>query len=223
MAQPNSIKRNLIDKANSTIVAATAGASFVVIFCLVASVTLIGQFSYQSRVIAANKAARKTLKDDIVAAQSLGNSYKAFTSTTQNVIGGDPNGTGARDGNNAKIVLDALPSKYDYPALVTSMEKILSGQNVTIKSIGGTDDILSQANPVSSSAPTPQEMPFQLTVTGDYNSVRKVVEAFEKSIRPINVQTLALNSEQNKITMIVTAKTYFQPAKNLNIRTEVVK
>lgn len=120
-------------------------------------------------------------------------------------------------------MLDALPSKYDYPALVTSMEKILSGQNVTIKSIGGTDDILSQANPVSSSAPTPQEMPFQLTVTGDYNSVRKVVEAFEKSIRPINVQTLALNSEQNKITMIVTAKTYFQPAKNLNIRTEVVK
>jgi hypothetical protein len=223
MAQASSIKRSLIDKANTTIVAATAGACFIVIFCIVASSTLIKQLSYQNRVIGAKKVALNQLKEDITAADTLGKSYEAFISTDQNAIGGDSNGTGPQDGNNAKIVLDALPSSYDFPALATSLEKLLTSQAVTIQSIGGTDDILNKVNQGSSSDPQPLPMPFQLTVTGNYKNMHDVVDAFERSIRPIKVQTITLNGNQSKVTMIVTAETYFQPAKNLNIRTEVVK
>lgn len=223
MAQASSFKRNLIDKANTTIVAATAGACFIVVFSIVASSTLIGQLSYQQRVIGADKTALRQLKEDITAADTLGQSYQAFTSTSQNAIGGDPNGTGPQDGNNAKIVLDALPSKYDFPALASSLEKILTTQSVTIQSIGGTDDALNAANQGSSSSPQPQAMPFELTVSGNYDSMQKVVVAFEHSIRPIQIQTITLNGSADKLTMNITAQTFFQPAKNLNIRTEVVK
>jgi hypothetical protein len=223
MAQENSIKRTLITKANSTIVAITAGACFVVVFSIVASTTLVKQLSYQIRVIDAKKTALHNLKTDIAAVDTLAKSYQAFTGTTQNTIGGDPNGQGGQDGNNAKIIIDALPSSYDFPALATSLEKILTNQGVVIQSIGGIDDALSQINNQSSSKPSSQPMPFNLTVAGNYDSMRKVVTAFERSIRPIQVQTITFSGSQDKLTMAVTAQTYFQPAKNLDIKTEVVK
>src|SRR5689334_3551565 len=101
-------KRFQIDKANATMVVVTAASSFIVMFSLVASNALLSQRNYQSRVIAQKEKARNTLKNNIAASKTLINSYRAFIGTSQNVIGGDPNGQGDRDGNNAQIVLDAL-------------------------------------------------------------------------------------------------------------------
>jgi len=137
-------------------------------------------------------------------------------------LGGNPIGTGEQDGDNAKLVLDALPSKYDFPALVTSLEKIFNGQGVQIESIGGTDDEIAQGSS-SSSAPQPVPVPFQFSVTGDYNKIKKAIGALEKSIRPIQIQAMQLTGSEQKMTLTVTAQTYYQPEKNLNIRTEVVK
>jgi hypothetical protein len=223
MAGTSSIKRTLIAKSNTTIVAVTSGACFIVVFCAVASVSLFGQLSYQNRIIGADKTALKQLKDDIQASKSLEASYKAFTSTTTNIIGGSPNGTGSQDGTNAKIVLDALPSKYDYPALATSLENILTSQTVQIQSITGTDDAANQSNNQSSTEPAPQPMPFQAIVQGNYPSIQNVVSAFERSIRPFQIQTMELSGDQSQLSLTIDAQTYYQPAKNLNIRTKVVQ
>jgi Tfp pilus assembly protein PilO len=224
MAQPvKSIKRNLISKANTTIVAVTAGACFIVVFSLVASVTLVGQFKYQNKIISAKREARDTLKKDIESTKTLAAAYRAFTTTSQNVLDGDPNGQGGQDGNNAKIVLDALPAKYDFPALATSLEKILNNQAVTIRSIGGTDDVLNTANTSLSTSPQATAMPFKISVSGDYDSMRNVVNALERSIRPIDVQSISITGNQTELTMEVTAQTYYQPGKDLKIGTKVIK
>lgn len=223
MAQIRSVKQNLINKANTTIVAVTAGACFVVVFCIVSSVQLMGQLTYQNRVIDAKKEALSTLKEDLAATDSLTNSYQAFINTSKNAIGGDPNGQGPQDGNNAKIVIDALPSRYDFPALGTSLENILTSQAQKIQSIIGTDDAINQENSQTSSNPQPQPMPFELSVNGDYGGMQNVVMALERSIRPIKVQSITITSAQNNLTMMVTAQTYFQPQKSLNITTKVVK
>lgn len=224
MAQTGkSIKRNLISKANTTIVAVTAAACFIVVFSLVASLTLIDQFKYQNKVISSKRHARDVLKDDIAATKELTASYQAFTSTSQNVLKGDPNGTGSQDGNNAKIVLDALPSKYDFPALATSLEKIVKSQSVTIRSISGNDDSLNSSNAPLSSNPTAIAMPFKVTVSGTYENVRNVVKALERSIRPVEVQQLSVTGNQNELTLEVTAETYYQPGKDLKINMQVVK
>lgn len=221
--QQTSIKRTLIDKSNTTIVAVTSAACFVVIFCVVASVSLFGQFTYQNRVISANRSALNLLKSDIQATSNLETAYTAFTSTPSNIIGGDPRGTGPQDGSNTKIVLDALPSKYDYPALATSLEAILTGQSVQIESINGTDASASQSADQSSSSPQPQAMPFEIVATGSYQAIQNVVSAFERSVRPFQIETLELSGNQNQLTITISAQTYWQPTKNLNITTKVVQ
>lgn len=218
-----STKRSLISKANSTIVISTSIAAFVVIFSLVAAKTLLGQAAYQNRVISAKKEAVTQLKADLAARDGLVTSYKAFVSTPSNVIGGSPTGTGPQDGDNAKLVLDALPSSYDFPALATTLEKILAGQNLQIQSITGIDQELTEGSTTASGSPKPIAMPFQVQVTGSYTAIQSLVDLFHRSIRPFQIQTMDLSGNQSNMTLAITAQTYYQPEKTFNVNAKVVK
>jgi Tfp pilus assembly protein PilO len=218
-----SAKRLLIDKANARVVVYVSIAAFILVFSLVATKTLISQANYQNHVISKKRAAVNQLKSDIATSDQLKKHYQAFNSTAQNAIGGNPDGTGSQDGNNAKIVLDALPTDYDFPGLTTSLEALLGGQNVKIDSISGTDDEVAQSSNQSSTNPQPVAIPFSVSVEGDYTGVQNVIGVFEKSIRPIQIQAIDISGAQGKLTMSVTAQTYYQPAKSLNISKTVVK
>lgn len=216
-------KRSLINKANSTMVIATATAAFVLVFALVAGKSLLNQMGYQNRVIAAKKTALKQLMADLEARDSLQQSYKAFVDDDPNVLGGNPQATGDKDGDNAKLVLDALPSKYDFPALTTSLEKIIVGQNLKILSISGTDQEADQASKQISPEPQPVAMPFQVQVSGSYVSIQSLVDVFLKSIRPFQIQTIELSGDESSMTAVIAAQTFYQPEKSLEIKQEVVK
>ncbi|HYH75788.1 MAG TPA: hypothetical protein VD735_07580 [Candidatus Saccharimonadales bacterium] len=216
-------KRSLITKANSRIVWSTGIAAFVVIFSAVACNTLIGQATYQNRVIAEKKKALSTLQSDLNARDTLVSSYKSFVNTPQNVLGGNPDGSGPQDGDNAKIILDALPSKYDFPALATSLEKLITDQGLKIVSIGGTDDEVAQSANQSSVTPAPVAIPFQVEVGGSYDGIKALVDVFERSIRPIDVQKVEITGSDGSMNAIIIAQTYYQPEKSLNIKSEVVK
>ena len=219
----SSTKRSLIGKANSTIVLVTGIAAFLVIFCLVASKTLLSQMGYQNRIMNAKKTAVSQLKTNLEARNSLVSSYAAFVNTPQNVIGGDPHGSGAQDGDNAKLVLDALPSQYDFPALATSLEKMITSQNLQISSISGTDEELQQGAVSASGDPQPVSMPFQVSVSGSYDNVMNLISLFNKSIRPFQILTVELSGNQSNMTATISAQTFFQPEKDFKISTEVIK
>lgn len=217
-------KRNQIDRANVIVVGAVAAAAFVTIFSLVAVKALWSQRSYQSKVISAREDARNQLEENITASDQLTESYKQFVSSTVNVIGGSPTGSGERDGDNARITLDALPSKYDFPALATSLEKLAKIHSLGIESITGTDDELNQAAAEQTSTPVPVDMPFKLTVKGDYTATQQLIGVFERSIRPFYMNELVFNAESPvSIQLSIDAKTYYQPEKGLQINSEVVK
>jgi len=222
VAAPSS-KRALIEKANARTVIYVSVAAFILVFSLVAVKTLVSQAAYQNRVIAKKRTAVNQLKTDITASSQLKASYAAFISTSQNAIGGDPNGNGPQDGDNAKIVLDALPSSYDFPGLTTSLENLLANQDVKIDGITGTDDEIAQGANQTSSTPAPVAMPFSMSVEGSYNNLQTVVSALGRSIRPMQIQTMDLTGGSGNITLSVTAQTYYQPAKSLNINKTVVK
>jgi len=223
MANQVSTKRLQIVKTNARIVATVSVAAFVVVFCLVATKTLVSQASYQNKVIGAKRKAVEQLKADKTATTQLKTAYDAFTGTPQNVLGGNPAGTGAQDGSNAKIVLDALPSAYDFPGLTASLESLLGSQNVKITSISGTDDEVAQGSNQTSTNPQPVPIPFTVLVSGTYADEKNVVSAFEKSIRPMQIQTLDLAGTEGKMTLSINAQTFYQPAKSLNINKQVVK
>jgi Tfp pilus assembly protein PilO len=217
-----SVKRLQIDKSQSMMVIAAAIAAFVLSFAVVGGKTLIGQIAYQNKVISAKKTAVNQLRTNVQSTTNLKNAYTAFVTTTQNVLGGNPQGSGPQDGDNAKIVLDALPSKYDFPALTTSLEKMIVSQSMQIESITGSDDEVAQTDQ-SSPDPQPVAIPFSMSATGNYSGVQNIVNTLGASIRPFQVQKLELSGGQDKMNIKIDAQTFYQPAKNFDMKTKVVK
>lgn len=218
-----SVKHALIDKTNSRLMITVCVAVALVVFSLVAAKTLWSQAAYQNRVISAKREAVKQLEEDIKIVKELQPSYQAFIGTSTNIIGGNSTGIGPQDGDNAKIVLDALPSRYDFPGLTTDIEQLVVGQGVAMSSIMGVDDELAQSGNASSGTPKPVEMPFNFSAQGDYTQTQQVIQALERSIRPVKVQTIDLKSGEGKITTTISAVSYYQPAKTINVGTKVVK
>jgi len=216
-------KRTLISKANSSMVVATSIAAFVLVFGLVGGKALLSQMGYQNKVIDAKKEALAQIEEDQEAVDSLKNSYNDFVSQDPNVLGGNPKGSGPQDGDNAKLILDALPSRYDFPALTTSLEALITSQNLKILGISGTDEEATQGGLQTSGAPAATVMPFQLQVSGSYQSVQGLVDLMLRSIRPFQIQSIEISGSESSMIADITAQTFYQPEKKLSIEEEVVR
>ena len=224
MADQQLSKRVAIDKANAQMVIIVAVASFVTIFSLVAAKAAFGTNRYQAKVTTEKEKAKHQLDVNIKSFDSLATAYRAFDNTSTNVISGNSNGTGDNDGPNSKIILDALPSSYDFPALTSSIEKILNDQSMKITSITGTDDQVSQQTNTSSPTPQPVAMAFTFSVgSANYDGINKLIARLEHSVRPIQIDNLTISGGGNNMSLTVNAHTYYQPAKNLTITKKVVK
>lgn len=218
-----STKKIAIDKAYGTMMLAVGISAFIVVFSLVASKSLYSQMRYQNKVSSQKEKALKTLKSNLQTADQLTTSYKEFAGATTNVLGGNPAGDADRDGDNPRIILDALPSKYDFPALTTSIEKLLKDNNFSLTNMTGSDDEIAQSAQQSSENPQPIDMPFSVEVTASSQQGKSLMELFERSIRPMQIQKITVGNQSGQFKITITGKTYFQPEKNLNVRSEVVR
>jgi hypothetical protein len=229
---PTSIKHFQIDKANNRMFIIVAAASVITVFSLMSAKALWGQAAYQNRVLNEREKAVKQLEENLKAAEELKTQFDVFASQDPNIIGGvggtaAKDSDGAKDGDNAKIVLDALPSTYDFPALISSVEKMAKIDNITLQSIAGVDEGRDSETPepgttaVTGSEPTP--MAFSVTALTDYKHSKRLVQDFEKSIRPIDVTLFSLAGTSNNLTTNIQANTHYQPAVSLKIEQEEVK
>jgi hypothetical protein len=217
-------KRVAIDKANLNMVIIVGIASFVTVFCLFASKAILSQNSYQARVISADDKANQQLQTNIKSYNNLADAYSEFVNQPINAIGGSINGTGDNDGSNAKIVLDSLPYKYDFPALTSSVEKVLTDQNLQIEGISGTDNQLTEQGDNTSPNPTPTAIPFTFSINeANYQNIGQLMTVLQQSIRPIGVDSFDLSGSANDMTLNITAHTYYQPGKTLTITKKVVQ
>jgi len=218
-----STKRIAISKANTQMVVVIAVASFITVFSLVASKELWSQSSYQAHVLSASNKAKTQLITNISAFKTLDSQYNNFQSGQTNIIGGSTSGGGNNSGTNAQIVLDSLPPKYDFPALVTSIQKLFSTANITLTSIAGIDQQLTESSNSVSSSPAPVPMPFSINIEStNYNTIQQVLSLLQSSVRPIAVDTITINGSGNTMSLSITAHSYFQPGKKINISTKTV-
>lgn len=221
-----STKRIALSKANAQMVAVLAIASAVTVFCLVAAHSLWGQNAYLRRVNGAKQDALTQLEANKKAVSALEAAYQGFVSTSTNAIGGSTTGPGDNSGDNAKIVLDALPSKYDFPALTSSLEKILSDRHLNVDSITGTDDELAQQQANATAAPNPQPvaMPFSFTVSKtNYSAIQDLVNVLQRSIRPMQIDSMTISGGGDNMQLVVNAHTYYQQEKSMQITKKVIK
>ena len=216
-----------IDKDQSTMILVIAIAAIVSVFCLVSAKALLSQAAYQRRVVNARHAAASQLEANIQNANTLSNQYtNVFEGTSAtNVIGGK-NTTAASaqppDGDNGRIVLDALPTTYDFPALLTSMSKLLANDNIGAPSIGGTDDSSSVSSSPSSN-PQPVSISLSISGSGSYSDVQNLFKDMERSIRPFDITKLTLSGNESTMSFSVEVTTYYQPAKTLNTTAKEIR
>lgn len=207
-----SIKHLQIDKVNTRILVASATTVAIVVFCLVAGYSLIKQMNYQNKVIGLRGDASKQLEANIASTETLVKSYEAFEGANESIIG--------TPDKNSVIVLDALPSKYDFPALATSLDELIVGAGAKVTSITGTDNEATAEQ--DSIIPQPIEIPFEFNAAGSLSVLQQLVKDMERSIRPFQMTSLAISGDSNNLHMDVSAKTYYQPEKRLDIQQSVV-
>lgn len=216
-----------VQKAQNSLFFIVAAATVITVFCLVSSKSLLSQGSYQRKVINQRNDAVKQLRDNLTAAKQLQDQYNNVfqNSGAINIIGGKNDSSPSAvppDGDNARIVLDALPSSYDFPALVTSLTKILQTDNISNPSVGGSDAAASIAATPSAS-PQPVEIDVPINGTATYANLQKLLSDLQRSIRPFDITSMNVSGNPSNMTFSFMMHTYFQPGKTLDIGSKVVK
>lgn len=209
-----STKHKQIEQTNTVMFVTIGLASAIISFSIISTISLSRRLSYQSKVINARVNSEKQLKTNYSELQKLVTSYKSFDGAAESVIG-------TKD-NNSKIVLDALPSKYDFPALTVSIDKIfkLTGGLSSLSISGSDQEATAQQSSIN---PTPIEIPLTIGGRGSYENIQKLVLNLQRSIRPFKISKVSLSGNQKDMTFSINMVTYYMPAKNLEIQLKEVK
>jgi hypothetical protein len=223
-SKPTRIK---LDKAQSSMMITVAVATIITVFCLMGAKALLSQGAYQHRVISARQASIKQVNTNIANANTLATHYNDVFEgdSPANIIGGRNTKSDQAqppDGDNGTIVLHALPTTYDFPALLTSVSKILSSHGVTNQSISGSDE-----SPNFKNDPVPKPSPVQIGLsasgTSTYEVTQQVISDFERSIRPFDINKLAISGNQSSMTLSFDLTTYYQQAKTTALTSKEIK
>jgi hypothetical protein len=216
-----------LDKAQSSMMITVAAATAVAVFCLLGVKSLISQAAYQNRVISARHASIKQVNTNIANANNLANHYNTVFEgdSPANIIGGrnvKSDQAQPPDGDNGTIILHALPTTYDFPALLTSISKILSSHGIGSQSITGSDQ-----SPDFKSDPVPNPKPIQIDLsasgTSTYDGTQQVIRDFERSIRPFDITRVSLTGNQSSMTLSLDLTTFYQQAKTTALTSKEIK
>lgn len=232
-----SIKHAIVERTNSFIVIMVSVSVFILVLSFFVSRSFISQATYQHRVTGKKVDALNTLKANRQAADSLKEKYTAFATNQINVLGGVKDDSGPLGGENPKIILDALPSEYDYPALSVSIEKILRDGSYIIETLGGSEATAgaesvvpaatsqSSTTDAASGTPvvTPIEIPYPMTVGGNATQMKDLFTTLERSIRPMRVNSFTITKNSGNLSAAIDMTTYYLPATGLTITTETVQ
>jgi hypothetical protein len=216
-----------IDRAQSVIIGAIAAATIITAFSLVSSKALLSQAAFQRRVLNERTKASVQLDKNIDTAKKIVDQYNNVFQgdNPTNIIGGrntTDKDVRPPDGDNARIVLDALPSTYDFPALLTSVDLILQTNHITNPAIGGTDNT-SQIDNKPVTNPQPQAIALTIDGTANIANAKKLILDFEHSIRPFDITKFSIGGNESSLSLALELNTYFQPAKALTTGTKEIK
>lgn len=207
---PDSSRRVQVDKDKARMFVIISVAAVITVASIVIAKGLWSRGNYLSKVVDKQELALKQLDANKSAVASLKDSYQKFVDQDPNLLSGSKNGEGDNDGDNATLILDALPGKYDFPALASSLEKMLTGYTIT--DIAGVD-----ASAAPSSGTTAMEMPFELEVLTNYEGFKQLTDRFNRSIRPFAFTKLTLSGTSSLLEVGLTGKTYYQPEQGVKI------
>ncbi len=193
-------KREQVVKAGLTVLIVVAVSSVIVMFSVMSMRFLWQQKSYNSRVIKTKTEARDQLTTNLKNIDKLSQQFGELNSS---------------ETTNSKTILHALPPVYDYAALASSIDSLASLSGVSSDTNIGEDTSSSALNFATTSQPV--EIPLNLNIKGSYDAIRTYIDNLERSIRPIQIQALTYTGTNSDLQILIEAKTYYQPARALDV------
>lgn len=221
-------KRQQIGKANQAMFLAIAGASVVVGVCLVAALFLGQRILFGEKVLAEKAKTESTLQKNLSVVDSLKNNIRVL-STDEALQSVKLN----ESDSALQVVLDALPADVNSTGLASSLQlKILgtvsgvSIDSLKVDPVSGIETNSSSTSSSDSSEYGSGKIGFSFTVsagTGDVESLKQVLLNIERSIRPLNVTSLNIESQGSRIVMSVSGSGYYELAQTVKLQDKVVK
>lgn len=216
-------KRHQIKQANRTMFLWVAGMSIVVGVSIVLMIFLVQKIWFGEKVLAEMGKTVTTLDKNLAAVSDLRdeirvlNTNEALLSTRLD-----------QSGSPLQSVLDALPADANSTALASSLQtKLLAGvpgiilDAINVVPADGLET--TNENSVTTEA---GELAFSFSVSADsnnYNALKQVLEKLEKSIRPLKLNTVSVESQGNRVVLSASGVSYFDPAKTVQLKDKVVK
>lgn len=217
-------KRQQIAKANRMMFIWVAGASVIVGVALVLSIFLVQKLLFNEKVLSKKQETVRTLVDNNKVVNSLKENARVLN-TNQDLLD-----SRAKDEDTAlQAILDALPSEPNSSALGASLQnELLPGdgiqvESLTVDSISGSEDT-SDDSASSVDAINTIGFTFSVSAPSDkIDSLRELLRRLEKSIRAVNVQATSIEMQGSRVTLTASAVAYYEPTKNIELKTETVK
>ena len=222
-------KRQQIAKANRMMFIWVAAVSGVVGIALVVSLFLLQKAWFNEKVLAekGNTASTLTKNNQVVGELKdqirVLNTNEALKSA---MIDGET--------QPVQVVLDALPSDANSSALGSSLqEKLLNDSALTIDSLNvdpvvgvesQSDDSVQDAS--SSETTGENQITFRFVVSTDANNasaLKSLLQRLERSIRAIDISTLTIETQGNRLVLTVEGRAFYEPAKTVDLKEKAVK
>lgn len=215
-------KRQQIASANKMIFVWVIVASVAIAFCGVTMQFLVRQAIFNQKIIGAKLEAQGTLSKNIDNVKTLKQNIDALQADSRlSQVKANPEDT------NLKVVLDALPTTDDGTALGASLQQVIlpkSGVNTTdLTTISQADLAVADPSAALTSLTGTPTSNFTFASTGDYNRIKAMLGDLERTIRPMDVQKLSLQSTDGQVKATVEGVSYYSPQQTVQVGKKTLK
>lgn len=170
----------------------------VVVIAIFALRGLYGKLTLNNELLSKKRAAQTQLTDNLEALDSLKDQYASL-------------------GTKKKLILDALPTSPDFPAIVSMMENLSKNAAVALQSVTPSESESAEETT------GPIEYEFSATVSGGYESFKSFLKNVELSLRPLAITTMKINGTADLLTVEMTLVTYYQKEFDPSLKTVPLK
>lgn len=217
-------KRQQIDSSKRTMFITVAIVGFVTGTALVVSFFLLQQIWFHAKVIAAKQETLSVIKNNITTVKGLKDNVRVLD--TNEAL----NSVRINDSSSAlQSILDALPAEANADALGASLQErfIKPVEGLSIESLAvdsmNADSLSTETDAATTTEDSSSSIGFTLSVSGSADGLKELLARFERSIRVIKITSVDVQAGEDKLTMNIVGKAFYEPARKVEIGTKVLK
>lgn len=223
-------KRQQIANANRMMFIWVAAVSVLVGFAIVASLFLLQKAWFNEKVLGEKSQTASTLTKNNEVINSLKDEVRVLN-TNEALKSAMAEG----ETEPIQVVLDALPSDVNSSAFGSSLqEKFLNDPALAIESLNvdpvagveSQSDSNVQDASVVEGAEGNNQITFRFSVSAsanDASALKTLLQKLERSIRAIDLTTVTIETQGNRLMLGVEGRAFYEPAKTVELKDKLVK